>query len=38
MFKEATGGLFARPEGFIIWITTQSDEAPAGIFADKMEY
>jgi phage terminase large subunit-like protein len=38
MFKEATGGLFARPEGFIIWITTQSDEAPAGIFADKLEY
>jgi phage terminase large subunit-like protein len=38
MFKEATGGLFARPEGFIIWITTQSDETPAGIFADKLEY
>lgn len=38
MFKEATGGLFARPEGFIIWITTQSDESPAGIFADKLEY
>lgn len=38
MFREATGGLAARPEGFIIWLTTQSDEAPSGIFADKLEY
>ncbi|MEN6358491.1 MAG: terminase large subunit, partial [Smithella sp.] len=38
MFKEAMGGHAARPEGFMIWITTQSDEQPSGIFADKLEY
>lgn len=38
MFREALGGLASRPEGFTIWLTTQSDDPPAGMFAKKLRY
>lgn len=38
ILSEATGSHAARPDGFAMYITTQSDDPPAGVFREMLHY
>jgi phage terminase large subunit-like protein len=38
VLRQIRGGLIANPEGFLIFITTQSDEPPAGVFKAELKH
>jgi phage terminase large subunit-like protein len=38
VITQIEGGIIANPEGFIVIITTQSDEPPVGVFKQELEH
>lgn len=38
VLAQIRGGIIANPEGFIVTITTQSDEPPTGVFKSELSY
>ena len=38
LILEATGGQASRPEGVVISITTESDDEPVGVYAEKLKF
>lgn len=38
VMQQVRGGMIANPESFLIIITTQSDQAPAGVFKADLQY
>lgn len=38
VLRQIRGGLIANPEAFLIFITTQSDEPPSGVFKTELQF